>query len=217
MTHICVIALDFDGVILRSHTVKADAFYELFLPHGKKFAEFVRRHHLRNGGMTRYQKFEYYYERLQLPYTDADRKRLDREFSHLVVGRLMKSPIMPGLKSFLRAASKVVDLVVVSAAPEREVQTILRKRGLSVFFKKIYGSPTEKAENLKRVARILNIDAAKILYFGDAINDYRATRKAGVRFFALAFSGKIPQLILRKRLYSDDFRSLTPTSIFPLL
>ena len=55
---------DFDGVIAESVNVKTEAFYNLYLPYGIEIAEKVRRHHLDNGGMSRFEKFRYYQTRL---------------------------------------------------------------------------------------------------------------------------------------------------------
>lgn len=46
---------DFDGVIAESVNVKTEAFYNLYLPYGIEIAEKVRRHHLDNGGMSRFE------------------------------------------------------------------------------------------------------------------------------------------------------------------
>ena len=50
----------FDGVIKESVSVKTDAFVDLFRPYGRDVCEQVRKHHLANGGMSRYQKMPTY-------------------------------------------------------------------------------------------------------------------------------------------------------------
>jgi len=53
------IIFDFDGVICESVDIKTGAFYEMYLPYGEMIAQKVKEHHIQNGGMSRYDKFEY--------------------------------------------------------------------------------------------------------------------------------------------------------------
>jgi beta-phosphoglucomutase-like phosphatase (HAD superfamily) len=77
---------DFDGVILDSVNVKSEAFATLFREFGADIEEKVVAYHLRYGGVSRVEKFRYYYrELLMQPLDDAELKRLCARFSELVV------------------------------------------------------------------------------------------------------------------------------------
>ena len=53
------IIFDFDGVILNSHKIKTQAFYQLFKNYGKKIAIKSKNYHINNAGVSRYIKFKY--------------------------------------------------------------------------------------------------------------------------------------------------------------
>ena len=55
-----VIFWDFDGVIKDSVQVKSLAFQKIFSEYGFDVVNRVRRHHERNGGMSRFEKFPLY-------------------------------------------------------------------------------------------------------------------------------------------------------------
>ena len=55
-----LIFLDFDGVIKESVEIKTRAFVELFMAYGQDVASKVKKHHMENGGMSRFDKMPIY-------------------------------------------------------------------------------------------------------------------------------------------------------------
>ena len=55
------IAFDFDGVLVESSNIKTDAFRRLFSDYPDKVDELVE-YHKKNMGISRYVKFQYFYE-----------------------------------------------------------------------------------------------------------------------------------------------------------
>ena len=53
------IIFDFDGVIINSHKVKTEAFYEIFKLYGKNVANKAKKFHERNIGKSRFFKLHY--------------------------------------------------------------------------------------------------------------------------------------------------------------
>ena len=53
------IIFDCDGVILNSNNIKIQAFYETALIYGHDLANELVKYHIENGGISRYQKFEF--------------------------------------------------------------------------------------------------------------------------------------------------------------
>ena len=53
------IIFDFDGVIINSHKVKTQAFYNTFKSYGKNFGFIAKKFHLNNIGKSRYIKFKF--------------------------------------------------------------------------------------------------------------------------------------------------------------
>ena len=58
------LVFDCDGVLLDSNKVKSDAFYELALFAGKEKANELLTYHLKNGGVSRYEKIKYFYSEI---------------------------------------------------------------------------------------------------------------------------------------------------------
>ena len=57
-----VVFWDFDGVIKDSVPVKTEAFRKLFLSYGADITDKVVKHHLANGGVSRFKKIPYYFK-----------------------------------------------------------------------------------------------------------------------------------------------------------
>ena len=51
---------DFDGVICDSNSVKTNAFLELYKDLDQNKLSFVKRYHIHNGGISRYEKIKYF-------------------------------------------------------------------------------------------------------------------------------------------------------------
>lgn len=186
-----IIILDFDGVILESVDVKTRAFRELFSFTPQHVDEIVY-FHVQNGGMSRFDKFRHFYKNiLKEPLSDKQYDYLCNRFSELVFDGVLKSTFVPGAESFLKHFSTKSSLFVASATPATELTKIIRQRGLLDYFKAIYGAPRTKKECIEEI--LINVDCPKenAIFVGDALNDYRAAKKAGVRFIGRVKSGDI--------------------------
>lgn len=180
---------DFDGVVVDSVKIKGEAFGSLFAEYGSEVVEKVIDHHLKNGGLSRYDKFRYYYkEFLGKEITAEIMEELDRLYSERVVEKVIAAPAIGGVMDFItRLNSRDLPCYIVSATPEREVQMIARRRGIDYFFKEIVGSPRGKADNLAMLLNKYSILSEEAVFFGDAISDYRAAEHNHVGFVGVKF------------------------------
>ena len=86
---------DFDGVIVDSLGIKAEAFGSLFTEYGQDIVNKVIDYHLNNGGVSRYEKFKYYYnELLNKEITPEITDKLDKLYSSRVVERVVAASTM---------------------------------------------------------------------------------------------------------------------------
>lgn len=98
---------DFDGVIVDSLETKAQAFGALFKDYGEEIVRKVIDYHLQNGGMSRYEKFKFYYNNfLNKKITQEIIGDLDREYSQLVVEKVVKAPYINGVIDFIKELKK---------------------------------------------------------------------------------------------------------------
>ena len=176
------IILDFDGVILESVSVKTEAFRTLFsfVP---EYVDEIVQFHIDNGGMSRFEKFRYIYHTIlneDLP--DDKFETLSRRFSDLVEEAVVQAQFVDGALDFLDSMSKRYRLYIVSATPQEELERIVKQKGISRYFSGVFGSPAKKIDHIIRILTENNLSPEDVLYVGDAINDWEAARKSGIRF-----------------------------------
>ncbi len=177
------VIFDFDGVLVESVDVKTKAFAKLFEGYGTDVVRKVVDFHLANGGMTRYDKFRYYYsEVLREPLSEAKMQELSDHFSQLVVEQVIAAPYVAGAREFLDRHSGTLDLFVVSATPEEEIRYIVARRGMQGYFKGVYGAPRTKLGLTRGVLEENGYRPEGVLFVGDATSDFEAARDTGCAF-----------------------------------
>ena len=177
-----MIILDFDGVILESVSIKTEAFRTLFSFVPEHVDEIVQ-FHKKNGGISRFEKFRYIYNNiLKEDLTQKKFDELSEKFSAIVFKEMIKVPFVPGAHEFLETYHSKIPLYVVSATPEEELIQIIHKRGLSSYFRKVFGAPRKKTECIRDIIKHTGCPKKFIIFIGDAKNDFEAARSAGVRF-----------------------------------
>ena len=199
---------DFDGVLADSVEVKTRAFAKLVEPYGPEIVERVIDHHRHHGGMTRVEKFHYYYrEYLGTPLNDNEMAELCRRFATLVVDAVVAAPEILGAEEFLKRWSSRLDCFVISAAPEEEVREIVKRRGMTGYFKEVLGAPTDKKTNLHTLLNKYGLNPSRCCFFGDAESDYEAARACGTHFIGIVPDAGAPLLKLHSGIsWTRDFR-----------
>jgi len=179
---ISTLILDFDGVILESVSVKTEAFRTLFSFTPQHVDEIVQ-FHLDNGGMSRFDKFHYIYKNiLKEDLTQKKFEELSEKFAAIVFKEVIKAPFVPGAQEFLETYHSKIPLYVVSATPEEELVQIIQKRGVSHYFKKVFGAPRKKTECISDIVKLTGSPPDSVIFVGDATNDFEASQATGVRF-----------------------------------
>ena len=174
--------LDFDGVILESNLAKTKAFYKLFEKFGDKIQKKVVKHHILNGGMSRYQKILFYYnEYLNTKLSESELIEQCNFFSELVYEDVINSKYVKGFKNFI-SSNKFKQKFIVTATPQLEIERIVDYLKIKKYIKHIYGSPKTKIENLKKINFKFSINYNQSLFIGDSLNDYLAARKLNIKF-----------------------------------
>lgn len=184
------IVFDFDGVLVDSVEVKTEAFMALYADHGEAVVAEVRAFHLRNGGMSRYDKLRHWQRTLVAgPDDEATVQALGDRFGAIVKSRVIAAPEIAGAGAALATLSARLPLHVASATPEAELKEIVAARGLTGYFASIHGVPTRKAEALRmRLAE--GIAADEVLMIGDATADHAAALEVGTAFLGVVAPGR---------------------------
>ena len=205
-----MIIFDFDGVLVESVDVKTRAFGQMFESEGPEIVGKVVDYHLQNGGISRYEKFRYYYDQiLRRPLSDEKLEELGRRFSDLVVSEVVRAPWVKGAKEFLDRYHTALDMYVVTGTPHEEIVEIIRQRRMGHFFKDVFGTPPAKEEIVCDVVDHVDIGRDEIALVGDSPQDLAGARAAGIRFVGRVDSPDSPLNRYEEITKEPDLRNLS--------
>lgn len=198
------IFFDFDGVIVDSNEIKSNAFFKLFESYDLKIAKKILKHHKDNIGMSRFDKFQFYLK-YYIKDNSLDMNYLEKKFSNLVVQKVIESEFIKGAKEFLNTNYNNFNFFLCTSTPQKEIQKILSKKNIYHFFKKIYGSPINKVEQINNIVKDFKIDKKKSIFIGDSINDYQSAKSCDIKFILMANDSNKEFLKLYKGKFISNF------------
>jgi phosphoglycolate phosphatase-like HAD superfamily hydrolase len=176
------IIFDCDGVLLNSNKVKTQAFYNVALSYGEEYANILTDYHVKNGGISRNQKFKYFLDKV-IPsgVSGPDIEELIYMFSIEVKKGLLECEVSPCLP-FFRRVTDGVKWFVVSGGAQDELKEVFQIRGIyNMFDGGIYGSPKSKDDILKALISSHTIKFPS-LFLGDSMYDYEVATRANIDF-----------------------------------
>ena len=110
------IIFDFDGVILNSHNVKTQAFYDLFKKYGKEIAYKSKNYHLENTGISRFVKFNHILKNFVKKKKNKKLvEKLSKQFSKICLKKIDKLKISKSLLNFFNKNSDKYKLYISTA------------------------------------------------------------------------------------------------------
>jgi phosphoglycolate phosphatase-like HAD superfamily hydrolase len=207
MNNIKAIIFDFDGVIAESVQVKSNAFAEMYSAYGAVIEKKVIAHHEANGGLSRFEKFRFYHK--YYLHEDIDSEKVDslaKQFSDLVLQKVISSPYVRGAYEFILENYKKYDFYISTGTPADEIKVILEKRELSKYFKAVYGSPDTKDKHVKEILANNGYNNDEVVFIGDADTDKNAAKLNNIKFVARIESQSSP--LLSERFKVQDLTQL---------
>lgn len=176
------LVFDCDGVLLNSNSVKTQAFYQVALPYGEKAAKGLVDYHVKNGGISRYTKFEYFQrDILAQPFDIIMHSNLLEAFATEVRKGLLTCEIARGLEE-LRNVTRDSRWMVVSGGDQVELRDIFALRGIEHLFDgEIFGSPDDKDTIVSREIATGNLMMPAV-FFGDTKYDMEVALHVGLDF-----------------------------------
>lgn len=173
---------DCDGVILNSNRVKTQAFFEASKKYGDKPAQALVDYHVKNGGISRFKKFEYLFTNiLQRPFTEYELNIVLNDYAEIVKKALLECDIAQGLKK-LRQLTYSSKWIVASGGAQTELRDVFRQRNIESYFDGgIYGSPTAKDDIIQEQLVNNNIETPA-LFLGDSRYDHVVADKFNFDF-----------------------------------
>lgn len=174
---------DCDGVLLDSNRLKSEAFYEVALPYGKENAHALVEYNKQLGGVTRFEKFKYFFE------TILEKKPFEKEledalnnFSALVCAKLISCPETLGVRDFLNSLPSDTKKYVVSGGLQSEIQYVFEQRSFDIYFNGIYGSPDSKELIMSNRVKSPDMEYPAV-FVGDSRYDYEIATRFDLDFF----------------------------------
>jgi phosphoglycolate phosphatase len=82
-------------------------------------------------------------------------------------------------------------LFISSLTPEDTLNKIVNKRGLDIYFERVFGSPDPKITHLKNIHNITSIKPSKTIYIGDSNSDLKASIQFGCSYMGIGVDKSI--------------------------
>jgi len=177
------IIFDCDGVILDSNQAYEKMYEELFRKYGVKKTAMDIYPHFGESPKHIMKAFFHGRKNIRIIYKDYIKRISRREFNQ-------KIRIHKGAKNSITKLSKHYKIAVVSGALRFRLLNSLGKYGLTKYFLSIFGSDDVRnakpnPEALNRTIKRLKVRKSEVIFIGDAPNDLRAARRAGIKFAAV--------------------------------
>jgi len=97
----------------------------------------------------------------------------------------MEVPLVKGAVSFLKVVSQQLPVYLASVTPEEELNQILEARGLSSWFRGVYGCPPwTKPGAIRDVLAKEGVQPDEVILIGDSAGDQQAAEQCGIGFIA---------------------------------
>jgi phosphoglycolate phosphatase-like HAD superfamily hydrolase len=178
---------DCDGVILDSNSIKSNAFAKALEGDPQALILELISYHLKNGGISRYEKFDYYYNVINPSKNPKkDIKNALKRFGDYVFVELLKCNLIPGILDYLEELKKKGSFCFVnSGSDEAELNKIFKDRGIDHFFRKIKGSPSSKNANNQAILKDLDVNMRGV-FFGDSNLDYKTAKEFNLDFIFIS-------------------------------
>lgn len=179
-----VIIFDFDGVIVDSMKVRNNGFRAIFSKFDRADVEKLVEYNRINGGLSRFHKIKYFYEKiLKSDIDDSLINKYAEEFTKIMQKELVNSQyLIEDTVEFIKRNKGIKKLYVASGSENNELNYLCKKLGISDCFTAIYGSPTHKNDIVKSIIETNKYDKSKVVLIGDSINDYEAAKVNGIGF-----------------------------------
>lgn len=176
---------DFDGVIILSDNVRVEGFKQIFSSYPKNQVEELLQFHKANGGLSRYVKIRYFFERIRREgISEKEVNEYAEDFAILMKEELCKPEFLnPDWIDAMAGASRQYEHHIASGSDGNELRYLCHKLGIAHYFKSINGSPISKIELTRQIIEQSERNLSEIGLIGDSINDFEAAKANGIRFF----------------------------------
>lgn len=174
---------DCDGVVFASNEIKINAFRKALNNYPEALVEKLIEYHKIHGGISRYEKFEYFFGRLlkKNGYAKLVENAL-KLFSKTAVSGYNGLKPIPGLLEYIKLLPADCYKYIVSGSDEIELRKVFREKVLNHVFSGIFGSPDRKKDIIAKIIGASKYRSNNMIFFGDSKLDYEAASFNGIPF-----------------------------------
>ncbi|PHN01499.1 HAD family hydrolase [Flavilitoribacter nigricans] len=167
---------DFDGVILDSNKIRDIGFQRVLTEYPAQQVEELLKFHKLNGGLSRYVKFRYFFEKIRNEKLgEVKLLELCESFSEIMRKILNDESLLiqPTIK-FIKENYSFFPMHIVSGSDQDELRYLCNSLDISKYFVSINGSPVPKIELVRNILNSFDYQKSNCVLIGDSINDYEA-------------------------------------------
>jgi HAD superfamily hydrolase (TIGR01549 family) len=188
------IIFDFDGVLVKSNEIRKRTYFNIF-PETPERDKIVEECLKSSKTKTRWGLIEDIILKLKekrlIDYKDLEneKKKYVDKYSKITEEKTSIAEEVRGSKESLRELSKKYDIFIVSGTTQESLDVVVKNRGLSTYFKGVYGTMPRKRSKIELIKKILQdfrLDSKKIIYIGDGEEDLETAK-----FYNMIFIGLI--------------------------
>lgn len=183
LDHFQICFWDFDGVIKDSVDVKTYGYIKLFAHCNKSIVDQIEQHHLKNGGISRFEKIPFYFKKfLNKELNATEIQQYSDQYSDYVKNEVLNSDWVPGVRTYLKSNQPIQKHYIVTGTPQDEIVWIASHLGITNCFQGICGSPDSKKNILNRIMSDNNYKKEQCVMIGDSLTDYDAAKSVNISF-----------------------------------
>ena len=167
---------DFDGVLMNSNEVRDQGFTEVLKEFPKEQVDQLMDFHHKNGGLSRYVKFRYFFEEIRKEsISDEKIVKWAIKFSSIMREFLVNENLLIlETLEFVKKNYKSIPMHIVSGSDQEELRYLCKEMKIDSYFKSIHGSPKPKTKWVRKLLKQYNYNSESCVLIGDSKNDYEA-------------------------------------------
>lgn len=106
-------------------------------------------------------------------------------FDKIMQDGIIKIGVSEKVKDFLASFATRASIYLNTATPVENVSKSLDLLGIKKFFKKIYGRPGTKLDNIKAILASESINPSEVLFVDDQEDSYQISKQVGCKFVGI--------------------------------
>jgi HAD superfamily hydrolase (TIGR01549 family) len=147
--------------------------------------EFIQNYHLKNGGVSRVNKFKYFHKKiLKRSISNKEIEYFSSKFDNYVNKKIINLKTTTRFLEFIKICKiKKINLYISSAASRKNIEIFLKHKNILGSFLEIYDQSSHKIDHVKAIKKKYRANSLNTVYIGDSISDLIAAKKNNIDIF----------------------------------